>query len=433
MKTVKNDFFSFLIFLYFLTLHADRLNLIIGGYTIRINNIIGFLIALLFFCRFRDQLFSMDKKFSAALLMITFALLFSAIHSPYRERCLFYLGWFGITLLCYLLLPFFLVKMWDAKRILALYLASFICVGCYAMLQVVASCAGFKDPFVDQYIHGTIVRPNALCFEPSYYALYMTPFVFMYNTYFLSHDENSFFLFRKKSIFHAVGINLLYLLSTSTAVFFAYLIFFCLAFFFRSIDRQRLYRFLLCFASAMTALLIFLPFVAKNLFMKFFFYGFISHHSFFERWLGLVNGWKIFLRHPFFGVGLGGYPAYLMDAYLKEDSAFLFISSHHLIGELGNPIKLFDAMNVTTELLASLGIFGFLAFSWLFGLFFIEGKKQGNGKCLPFIISMAVTLVVLQFSQGLFRTYIWVHFALAFSYFKLKESHEAAATYHYSS
>lgn len=433
MKFIKIDLFSPLIFLYFFTLHADKLNVILGGYTIRINNALALVLIAFFLVRFRHHLFSFNKKLAYPLLAIAFSLTLSALYSPYKQRCFLYLGWYSVTLLCYVVLPYFLVKLWDVQKVFSLYCASFIGVGCYASLQLLLSFFGWHDPFTDQYVYGSFVRPNAFCFEPSFYALYMTPFVFMYNTYFLTEREGSFFIFHKKSLTQALLINLLYILSTSSAVFFAYVLFLVLAPFFPVINRKRLIHFTLTFCGALCTLLVTLPLLAKHVFMKFFFHGFMGHHSFFERWIGLINGWKIFLEHPVCGVGLGGYPCYLMEAYLKGSDRFTFLKMHALIGEFYNPVKLFEAMNVTTELLASLGLLGFCAFSWLFVLFFLYGKriKNDSEKISALLISMIVTLVIIQFSQGLFRTYLWTHFTLAFAYFEKKSEtyHESTSPY----
>jgi hypothetical protein len=411
------DLFAVLLLLYFMTLHADKLNCTVGGFTIRFNNVVAFLLIALLLIRFRFHLLPIHKKMAYPLVGIALSLLLSFIFSPYKQRCFFYLGWYGLTVLCYVLLPYLLVKMWDVKKVFTLYCFSFLCVGFYAALQLLMSFFGLHDPFADQYIKGDIVRPNACCFEPSFYALYMTPFVFMYNYHYLAAFESPFFIFQKKKLWQLCFINILYLISTSTAVFFAYIAFFSLLFL-QKLNRKKMAKFILGFCCSAFALALIFPFMVRHFFLKFFFYGFMAHHSFYERFLGLVNGWTIFLRHPLLGVGLGGYPPYLMEAFLTSDPSFTFLKMHELIGEVSNPVKLFDAMSTSTELLASLGIVGAVAFSLLLLALFTFKGGVGHDKYLAssLLISFAVTILVLQFNQGLFRTYIWTHLALTFGY-----------------
>lgn len=404
------------LFFYLVTLHADQWSFILGGFTIRINNLIAFLLIALLLTRYRLSLIVLSKKVVYPLLWITASLVLSLILSPYKTRCAFYMWWYGLTLLCYLFLPYLLMRAWEAQKVFSLYCLSFVCVGLYASFQMLISLFGLQDPFVTQHITEHIVRPNALAAEPSFYALYMTPFVFMYNYHFITAFDQPFFIFQKKTAWQALWINALYLISTSGSVFFAYAIFCLIVLVCRP---KKIWKFLSGVCGSALLLAWVFPFLGRHFFLKFFFYGFRSHHSFYERWIGIVNGWKIFLRHPFFGVGLGGYPSYLMEAYLKGDRAFTFSNMHHSIEEVHNPVKLFEATNVATELLASLGLFGACAFFSLLALVFFQMKKilpYDKELVLSLLISVIMTLFILQFNQGLFRTYIWAHLALVFAF-----------------
>jgi hypothetical protein len=419
----KADFFLFLVFLYFFTLHADRLHVIVGGFTLRFNNFLAFLLLVMLLVRYRQNLFIFPKKLIYPLLGIVVSLILSYFASPYKNRCVFFIGWFGLTVLCYIWLPYFMIKLLDEEKILKFYCLSFVCVGCYAAFQLILSLAGIQDPFAKQFIAPSIVRPNAFCYEPSFYALYMTPFVFLYNAHFVLAYEEPFYLFKKKSPLQAFFINLLYVLSTSTSVFFAYVLFFVFVFLFYRKNRKSLLKWLAAFCAFGGMLTLFSPFLIRNFFLKFFYSGFMAHHSFYERMVGLLNGWKIFCRHPIFGVGLGGYQPYLMEAYLKNDRHFTFVRMHQLTGSVPNPLKLFEAMSTSTELLASLGVMGCLAFGYLLLCIFNSislFKKANAPMASSFLVSLAVTLCVLQCNQGLLRTYIWTHLALTFAYLEKK-------------
>ncbi|MFZ0565414.1 MAG: O-antigen ligase family protein [Chlamydiales bacterium] len=419
------DLFDALLFLYFFTLHADQLSLSIGEITFRLNNLIAFILLMIILMRFPSLLFTVNRWLGYALLFLAFAMLCSFFNSPYKKRCAFFLAWYGFTLLFYVVLPYFLIFKLDEQKIFKLYLASFICVGLYACLQLFFSLLGWVDPFVVQYIKEGIARPSALSYEPSFYALYMTPFVMMVNFHYLTQHDKSFFCFRYISIRHVLFVNGLFLISTSTSTFFAYGFFFFLFFFAfrkRFFSSSRFFRFFLSFSMLGALFGLLCPSMMKNFFMKFFFHGFLSHHSFFLRFLGIKNAWMIFLNHPFLGVGIGGIPPHLLDAWLEGKAGYILgspVSKLLSQADIPNLLKVFEPTNVVTEILASLGVLGIIAFFFLSFVFYRQVKKS---ICVdPYIVlnlafSTLIMLIVLQFNQGLFRTYVWVHFAMTFAF-----------------
>jgi len=415
--------FDSLLFLYFFTLHADKLSLSIGGFSLRLNNLIAFALLTLFFSRYRSKLFRMDRAIFFALLFLMASITISFLLSPYKKRCFFFLGWYGITVVGYFLLPYLLIRYYDAKKVFTVYLASFLVVGTYAFIQLIFSLAGANDPFAQQLILGHIVRPNAFAYEPSFYALYMTPFVVMINFHFLLDPGRPFFLFKKVTIKEVLLVNFLFFVSTATSAFFAFAIFcLCLLFFFWNGRlpqfRARFLKFCLGFVALFFLFGLTFPFIMKQYFMKFFYKGFMAHYSFFERWVGIENAWKVFVEHRFFGIGLGAYPSYLFDAFLQGGAQFTFIHQKRLIVDAFNPIKLFEPMNVFTEALASLGLIGAFALCGLIFVFVRRAKRAAQiDPVLGYnlLVSVLVMVIVLQFNQGLFRTYVWVHLALAFA------------------
>jgi O-antigen ligase len=124
---------------------------------------------------------------------------------------------------------------------------------------------------------------------------------------------------------------------------------------------------------------------------------------------------KIFYDHPLFGVGLGAGP-YALASKLSNHSINLLDPDIH---------NHYNAMNVTTEILASLGLVGaclFFGFCYLLIQTFrtayripnLEPEEQKN--LIAFALSICVLFVTLQFSQSLMRPYIWVHIGLFVGY-----------------
>lgn len=408
--------FDALLFLYFFTLHADQLNIPVAGFSIRLNNLIALLLLIVFASLYRQKLLRIDRALFISLLLLTVSITISFLLSPYKQRCFFFLCWYGFTVVMYFLLPYLLIRYYDHKKVMSLYLLSFLCVGIYALLQLLFSFAGLKDPFVKQFITGTIARPNAFAYEPSFYALYMTPFIVMLNYHFLADRESPFYFFGKLTYPKILSINFLYFISTSTSALFAFAVF-CFSLIFFSQVRRHLLKFCIGFTCLFFLIGLLSPYLMKIFFLKFFYSG-LGHGSFYERWAGIQNAWKVFQSYPYFGIGLGGYPPYLYDAFLTGDSRFAVIPSPIIISSAKNTVRLFEPSNVFTEIMSSLGIIGGLGFVGILFVFLARAKqaiKIHRTTSCAWLLSVAIMLIVLQINQGVFRTYIWTHMAIAFA------------------
>lgn len=418
------DIFDLLLFFFFFTLHADKLNLAFGGFSLRLNNFVTFALVVGLFVRFQIRSFTFNKHLLIGLLAVGGSLCLSLLVSPYPKRCLFFFCWYGFTILCYVVLPYLLVSLFGEKKVLKAYIISFLAVGSYAILQLVLSVAKIQDPFCGQFIKdGWIVRPNGCAYEPSYYALYMTPFVMLVNFHYLANRTAPFFSFPPLQLKHLLFVNFIYVVSTSTSTLFAYLVFFGVVFILSFTSRfhflkRAITRFFFGFLGILLACVVCLPFLMKRYFLKFFTKGFASHGSFLERWAMIQNAWDLFLEHPLLGIGLGGIPSYFYDAWIEGTQKYLFVWQGIFLSGGEASMKHFEPTNVITEILASLGIVGLLTFAFLIGTLFYYVRKNLNRAPITIInlaISVIVMLVVLQFNQSVFRTYIWTHFALCFA------------------
>lgn len=424
---VPLDLFDSLLLIYFCTLHADQLGFSIGNYHIRVNNLVTLVLIVCLLIKFRFQILPIDKHFFLSMTFITLSVFLSFALSSYKNRCAVFMFWYGFTLLGYLLAPYILMRIGDAHKLFSLYITSFVVVGSYAFLQMILPCLHVKDPYAKQMLTDTFVRPNALAYEPSFYALYMTPFIMMCNFHYLFSPQENFYSLKKLTFIKIIFLNVLFIISASAGIIFAYGFFFIFIQFFVKKNngvKKRIFKFMASFCITLFTFLSLAPFLITNFFMKFFFFGFISHGSFFHRWAGIKNAWTVFCENRLFGVGLGGYPAYLFDAFLRSHGQYIFFEKELANQEVkGNYLKLFEPTNVFTEILASLGVVGVLAFVYL--IFIVCKKAFGsfkNNLNINLIISLFVMIIVLQFNQGILRTYVWVHLAMVCGFLDSKDA-----------
>jgi O-antigen ligase len=163
-------------------------------------------------------------------------------------------------------------------------------------------------------------------------------------------------------------------------------------------------------------LLIVRPDLVKTVFFKFFYTG-LSHGSFAERWSMLVVYWQIFLENFWTGTGLGGATTFLLlkQGYSQIDSLDP--------ATLRTPFLI--ATNVTTELLASVGIIGAVCFGYFFWAMWKTFRKAykipnleqtDRIRLTALALSLCVTFFTLQFNQSIMRCYIWVHVGVSMGY-----------------
>ncbi|HEY2810094.1 MAG TPA: hypothetical protein VGJ00_01725 [Rhabdochlamydiaceae bacterium] len=416
-----------LVFLYFLTSCGDLLEVNAGPISVKFPRLlaVSLFILLLFSNRFRVY----EKKLFFAFLWILSACVVSAFFSCNAWRTLAGCGASILAYVGFFLVPINLIFLFGRARILQLYWLSFVCVGLHALMQFFLSFFGIRDPFVAQILGGEILifRGQSWTYEPTFYALFATPFVVFLNTRFLlsSSEETP-----KIPLWKVLGSNALLLCSTSTGGFFSYFVFFALCFAFTlscayrrlfPLLRKRLVCFVLGFATAFALLGILCWEVFLRSFYKFFHMGFFAHWSFLERWDKVVEGWKIFCRYPFFGVGLRGVEQYLyLQAHFNDPSVQLYGRL-----ETRDTFLVYSSSTVLMEILASLGVFGLCAFIalgilvWnMFSALLKSALIPAEEKKTLFSLFMSVLVmgVCMQFNQELFRNYVWIHMGISLGY-----------------
>jgi len=393
------DLFTPLLFLYFVTLHADRLSFQVGG-TVRFNNLLALALIVILTLRLRKEFFRIERWLFWSFALIIFSILLSLVCSPHWKNCVLYLFWFGFVFLCYFWMPYQLFAKLDRQKVLKLYFASFFVVGFYAFCQLFTAPLG--DPFVGQWIIPACMgRPNAFSYEPSYYVLYMTPFVFHQTLLYIARDKS---VSGRRLLF----INFFYLVSTSTSAICSYLIFIFLTLFYRQYHKK-LWSLVVKLAIGMLPIFMIGGAIAISLFLKNL--DLKKHHSISERWEGIWDCYTLFKQRPIIGYGLGGV------AHERVAQGLYLEKYNSPTGEVF--WKAAEPTNLGTEILASLGLIGTAAFAILIFLFTrCYFKRRSSCWDDAFFISVLVMLVTWQFNQSLMRPYTWTYFAFACAFLR---------------
>jgi hypothetical protein len=388
-----------------------------------------------------------EKRQFFCFLLIFSSMIISSFKSMVVFRSLTYSLIYFFSFCVYFLIPFNFMWFGDENKILKYYVGSFFIIGSYAFMQFFFSIFGVTLPFTTQKI--IFARGSAFALEPSFYALYSIPFIaFLNGRKLFSSSLKSEHLDEKKishssqfaispknwknglSLFFA---NLFLLVSTTTTAVVSYLVFFSVVFFFPRYpflkpcffkSRKKILKITTVFLSAFSLCGIAFFELFKKTFLKFFYVG-IVHESFFIRCSGIFSALQAFSENLFFGVGIGGVNSYLSKQYGVNVPTLDFFDQNALEKREIAHLFSFEPTNVLSEILGSLGIYGFFGF----GVFLIVMWKQfrnllSQEKILPeekthvlaLLISVIVSLACLQINQGLFRSYVWVHMGISLGY-----------------
>ena len=112
---------------------------------------------------------------------------------------------------------------------------------------------------------------------------------------------------------------------------------------------------------------------------------------------GWAETWRVFLENPFFGVGPGNY-----GIYLGQDEGYV-------------------PTNVSLELLATLGIGGFVAFYGMTCSLCVRAvrlyrreKTKTSFLIMAFAVALILFTIILQVNQGYLRLYQWMCFGVLY-------------------
>ncbi len=403
-----------LLFFFFSTSSFDLLHIPLLIFRLKLTNVLAFITFCYFFYLHSIQI---PKQFLLVTLAILGNMLLSSWNTPNLFATTGLAVYFLFNFSFYFLLSFNQFRFFAPATILKVYSLSFYCVGIYAVCQVLFSVFGIILPGVHQYIVG-VARGVGFCHEPSYYALYMTPYAIYCTTKYILQDPS------ERKIKDVLWPNVFLLASTSTGCFFTYLIFlFCLALFrWRRIlyfVKLSIGKLLTKFTIAFSAVFGLLWIVNRNIItaglLKFFYGEKLEHISVQDRWNKLFDYLDIFLDYPLTGVGIGAGPYYLAQKNLGR--------AIDLLDPAAN--QYYSPTNVTTEILAGLGIFGGVCFFYFICLLILAFRsalkvetltREERITLIALGMSLCVMLVTLQFNQSIMRPYMWIHVGIFYGY-----------------
>jgi hypothetical protein len=423
--SLKDNAAMLLIFVYFLTLSADLIKLDILQFSLKLCHLVASGLCFFIFCSKRS--FCIERRLTYCFLLILSSLVTSSLLSVNIGISLTYCIIYVFSFVVFFIIPLNLMYFGDEKKLLKLYCGSFFLIGAYAALQFFFSMFDIILPFTTQQV--VFVRGSGFSLEPSFYALYAIPIVMFLNVYMIIERKPTW-----KKLTALLFANLFLLVSTSTTALVSYLVcFFTILFFsfyppfrpfFKGVKRL-LFKYTLIFGGLLCLAGYALSDMFKDTVFKFFANDAMKLDSFNDRWFGITNAFQVFCEYPLFGVGLGNVGPRIYKELLSEDQPYL-ISYYDRF-----EIQRFEPTNVMTEVLSSLGTYGFLGFAVLmvvlwsfFRKILAEPKLElhERNQILSLLISSIVMLVCLQINQGLFRSYIWVHIALSIGYIlKIRE------------
>ncbi len=420
--SLAQPLFYCLLFCFFTFSSGELFHVVWGIFKPKLGHLVA--VMLLGWFASNRKVWRMPQPLMRAFLFILGSFILSAVIGAAPIRSFGYIGVYLFNFLVYFLLPFQIIQMMDLSRFFRIYWSSFLLVGFYAVVQVMLSIFEVYDLLATQRI-GSITRGQAWTYEPSYYALYMVPYV-MY------HNGKAFF--QKAQPFKLFCQNMMLALSTSTGLIVSYPAFYVCYLMkfmnpFRGAIKHKLKKALVAFVVILaTGTLLFYEIMFQSLF-KFFLFGLDGHISFLARWEGIVASVQTFLRHPIFGMGLGGVSAERFAEASAYDTKMVTLQE----------FEAYDPTNCLTEVMASLGLVGLTTFIYLGIVFYrafqevIKGTfidTETKQEAIALFISLVVMIIALQMNQGLFRPYVWIHAAVVYGYLRKVRAESLSKLHH---
>ncbi|MDD3818293.1 MAG: O-antigen ligase family protein [Actinomycetota bacterium] len=400
----------------------------LSGATIRFSYILFFVLFIfwiIYASITKNYAIPVDKTY-LPLILFCFVSCLSSLNSPFPLKSLIYSLW----TIFYALTIVFLVWFSRNNRLdnldwmLKVYFYSYFAISIIGFYQfLLPFIIGEKTPFIRQWWQKyTLARINIFSYEPSYFATYMLMGFFIW---FILWIRKSDFINYKGITVIATG--LIIFLSSSRigwigiALIIGYGFIELIGYWSinKKLTKQKAIFFISLIVLIIFGISLLLIMINNPERFKFVFEGTglfdTSEHSYAERSERTIQTFKVFLDKPInilIGVGPGGAGAYMVNNPEKFE---MYVEGFENLWAT-------EPNNLIAELLASVGIVGFIFFLWFIVIIFkrLWSLYKNNNLvekyriiCLAMFWSLAIELIILQFNQNYLRPYMWLHIGIS--------------------
>lgn len=411
MRIKKSYFINFLMLLIFLTSSFDIfLKIEITGYSIRILYFFEIILFFILLKDYTDHKINSFKLIGWKYLFIWFIFIIIFIpNTTILTRNIGYSIWLFLSILLTGIISTSMKNIEQFFKIFHYYMLSFYLVAIFGLIQFIAGIFGINLLIQQWWITGFLPRINGFNYEPSYFATYLligwSILIYLYfsNIRLFSKYRKNFYVITLSLILSSSRMGILTML-----LIVAILILFT---FFKVIKTKKFSKRYIKFIFLFFGILFIIIFIFINEFekLKFLFQGLglfgESSHSSTPRIDGMFETFKVFLKHPFIGVSLGGIPSAI--AKLHGEIIHTQLQAKHNTG-----------INIFIQVLAASGIIGFVFFINFFLLLFYKSNKVSNLiKYISFDLFTIIKslrfalfweLFILCLNQNILRPYLWI-------------------------
>jgi len=391
----------------------------IGSATLRFTNIVIFLLGLVFLFEKLTQgksTFNFIRYPMTPMFLLVAISFLSILKSGHIEKSVAYAFFALFNLIFYVWLIIEFVRSEnDLRFLIKTYLLSFLFVAVFGFIQFFLPFVGVAAPLAQAFLVDGIPRVNAFSYEPAQFTTYILPgmilFLFMF-----SRKINFINPFLVKS--GTLLLLSIIILSTARTGWIGLMLVFTILLFpglIGFLKKWKIDRSIFRLAIAFIVLFILtspIIYFLHNQFISFA-EGLIGSQASFYRWQGVLYSLKIFSLNPILGVGVGGMGAYMVENPSEFDLAKISMDPGNIWNVSGT--------NVATEILATMGILGFLAWIWVLYRFSKYVWEKKNNNLIPYewrvilqglFWGFVVLVIILQFNQNFFRNYVWLHMGI---------------------
>lgn len=378
---------------------GDRLSFKVGGMTIRLVQITLLITFALMFIERKIFL----KKIGLFIPFLV-ANIISTVFSDYFKTGVTYIIWTIYNYVFVFSLFYSWCKSKSKEWVIDFWLVSFVIQGIYVIFQYIIGLNKINDPFFPMQVHLDVYRPAIWFYEPSYLATYFSVYLSIAFYLYLSTGKN-------KYLFNTIFSSFCLLIISSSLGYLSIVLIFGTGIVVNILITRRLnIKRLLTSIGSFGCIFIILNFVDPNMFDVFL--GRMIPNASHQGGASdddVVNR----LENSSLGVASGGRVTAWKESFeVFKDNAIVGIGPNAYPQYTG---KGFPPTNVSLELLANLGLIGFITFLiFVLGIVFLGIKSiyRKSYFSIAVIFSICIFAIVLQANQNYLRLYMWMHLGI---------------------